>query len=135
MPLFVFDHDDAGLKAQQDIQSLGYEPGRNLITLDPRSHPGACATKQVVIEDLLSLRIQQSFFDQGHAFCSIDYADGQVVRFRWGHESKHLLRDYVCGHATWDDVREVGRILARARSVFGFPVNNDIVGERGSARA
>lgn len=126
MPLFVFDHDDAGLDAQKKIQDLGYKPGQHSITLDPRSHPRVCATKQVVIEDLLSLGIQQSYFAQGNSYCSVDYTDGQVIRFRWGHESKHLLRDHVRTHATWSDVLEVGRVLARARNVLGFPVNQSV---------
>lgn len=124
--LFVFDHDKAGFEAQEKMREFGYRPGQHSITLDPKEHVGSCAKKQVVIEDLLSLRVQKKFFDCGHAWCSVDYEEGRIVRFQWGHESKHLLRDYVCKHATWADLREVGRVLARARAVFGFPVNGDI---------
>lgn len=124
--LFVFDHDSAGLEAQEKLGSFGYKSEQHSITLNPKSHSRACGRKQVVIEDLLSLRIQKEFFEGGHAWCSADYEDGAIVRFHWGHQSKHLLRNYVCKHATWEDIREVGRILGRARAVFGFPVKSEL---------
>lgn len=124
--VFVFDHDDAGMQAQKDLAKVGFRTGQNSITLSAKDHPGACATKQIVIEDLLSLDIQERYFAQGSPWCSAIYEDGKLVRYVWKHQSKALLRDYVCEAAEWRDLREVGRILARIRSIFGMPTDGAI---------
>ena len=124
--VFVLDHDDAGQGAKQKLQELGYDAEKHIVMLDPKHHPGACGKKQVVIEDLLSFRIQSEFFQRGGAWCSVDYEAGEAKRFRWGHESKHCLRDYVCERGTWNDVREIGRVIGRVRSVFGLPVTGSM---------
>jgi len=119
--LFVFDHDDEGLKAVPQVQASGFKQGNNIITLDPKHHPGACTTKQVCIEDLLSLDIQKRFFDKGTATCSAEYKEGVLRRFHWGHDSKPVLRDFVLEHATLNDMAEVVGLVTRIRSAFGFP--------------
>jgi hypothetical protein len=124
--VFVFDHDDAGLEAKKKLEALGYAAEQHIVTLEARHHPGACGKKQVVIEDLLSFQIQAEFFERGGAWCSVDYEAGEPKRFHWGHESKHLLRDYVCERAKWADVQEIGRAIARVRNVFGLPVNSSL---------
>lgn len=121
--VFVFDHDRAGLEAKDELLKLEYSAERHVLTLDPKHHPNACGKRQVVIEDLLSFRIQEEFFRKGDAWCSVDYEGGVPKRFHWGHESKHALRDYVCERANWCDLREIGRLIARVRTIFGFPVN------------
>jgi hypothetical protein len=121
---FVFDHDDAGNKAGADvIAEFGFKRDKYSLTLDPRKHPGACARKQVVIEDLLSLQIQMEFFEQGTAWCSAEYEDGQLRRFVWGHQSKEPLQQYVLERGKWSDLREVARVLARVREMWGLPVD------------
>jgi hypothetical protein len=121
--VFLFDHDDAGLEAREKIAGYGFRKDVNSLTLDPRHHPHACAKKQVTIEDLLSLDVQQRFFDSGSAWCRADYEDGKLIRYVWGHQSKPFLRDFVKQHATWGDIREVARILARIRRIWGLPVD------------
>src|SRR5712691_642026 len=78
--LFVFDHDEAGLQAQVEIARYGFRKDDHSITLDPRIHRGACGIKQVVIEDFLSLRIQEAYFDAAPATCSVDYIVGKRTR-------------------------------------------------------
>ena len=121
--VFLFDHDDEGLRARDQIADYGYRKDVNSLTLDPKHHPRACAKKQVTIEDLLSLAVQERFFNVGGAWCRADYEGGTLIRYVWGHQSKPLLRDFVKQHATWEDLREIARILARMRSVFGLPVD------------
>jgi hypothetical protein len=118
--LFVFDHDEAGQEAAQQITEYGFRANQHSITLDPREHPAACADKQVAIEDLLSLRIQQSFFATGGAWCSAQYEEGQLKRYQWGHASKWPLCDFVCTHGSIEDFDEVIQLLRRIRRVFGF---------------
>jgi hypothetical protein len=120
--LFVFDHDDAGLEAVPQVQEYGFRQGNNIITLDPKKHPQACAAKQVCIEDLLSLDIQKRFFEEGTATCSIDYEDGVLRRFRWGHSSKAGLRDFVVEHAVLDDMTEVVGLVTRIRCALGLQI-------------
>jgi len=119
--LFVFDHDDAGLRAVPQVLRYGFKEGNNIITLDPKLHPRAWAKKQVCMEDLLSVDIQKRFFDQGKATCSIDYEDGLLRRFRWGHNSKADLRDFVVARATLDDMAEVVGLVTRIRHALGLP--------------
>jgi hypothetical protein len=119
--LFVLDHDTEGIKAQQEIHGYGFKPDINSITLNPRNHPESCAKNQVVIEDLLSLNIQQDFFDAGAATCSVEYENGRLVRYKWGTLSKPALRDFACGNGGLDDFRGIVGVLRRVRSVFGLP--------------
>jgi hypothetical protein len=119
--LFVFDHDVAGQEAVSQVQGFGFRPDINIITLDPKWHPKACAKKQVCIEDLLSLSIQSRFFDEGTSTCSVEYENGVRRRFVWGHDSKPYLRDFVVTHANLDDMIEVVGLVKRARRAFGFP--------------
>jgi hypothetical protein len=124
--LFLFDHDDEGQRARDQIADFGFRRDVNSLTLDPKHHPCACAKKQVTIEDLLSLNVQQRFFNLGGAWCRADYEGGRLIRYVWGHQSKPLLRNFVKQHATWEDLREVARVLARVRVVFGLPVDMTI---------
>jgi hypothetical protein len=119
--LFLFDHDEAGIEASNAIQEFGYKPGTHSLTLAPSEHPGACGSKQVVIEDLLSLRIQQSYFEAAKCWCSVEYEDGTIRRFRWSHRSKAELCNFACTNGDEQDFVEVIRLLRRARSAFGFP--------------
>ncbi len=118
---FVFDHDDAGIKARNTIADYGFKADRHSVTLEPKKHPGACSKKQVVMEDLLSIRIQSAFFHQGAPWCSAEYESGQLMRYAWGHQSKAPLQDFVAANGTWDDVLEVARVLGRVRQMWGLP--------------
>ena len=117
--VFIFDHDKAGQDAATLVRNNGYK--KRVLTLDPKEHPGACASKQVVIEDLLSLEIQKQFFNNGNVWCSVDYEDGTIARFHWHYKSKDKLRDYVCRNGTWDDVKEIVGVLIRIRKALGLP--------------
>ncbi len=119
---FVFDHDEAGIQGQQDIRQHGYEPDFHSLTLNPKHHPGSCAQKQVVIEDLLSLELQRRFFEQcSDKWCTATYEAGVLRRFQWGAATKGKLQEFACHEGTWDDFREVARVLHRVRSVFNLP--------------
>jgi hypothetical protein len=116
---FVFDHDDAGVDALQQIEKWGYKPEIHGFSLDPKNHP-ACGEKQVVIEDLLSLKIQEQFFALGTAWCSVDYEAGRLSRFHWGFRSKPELRNFVCTEGGVEDLGGVTSILKRIRERFRF---------------
>lgn len=121
---FVFDHDEAGIKAQQEIRQHGYEPDSHSLTLDPRHHPGSCAQKQVVIEDLLTLDLQRRFFEKcPDKWCTVSYEAGALRRFQWAADTKSKLQEFACREGSWDDFREVARVLQRVRSVFNLPAN------------
>ncbi len=119
--VFVFDHDEEGRRAQEQLNKSGYQLGRNTITLDPAEHPKACAAQQVTIEDLLSLSIQVKFFELGRAWCTAEYEEGVLRRFRWGYQSKPDLCEFVCRNSSLDDLEEVSRVVLRARKIFGLP--------------
>lgn len=120
--VFLFDHDTAGLQAGRDkLTQLGYVPDRHTLTLDPRQHPGACASKQVVIEDLLSLEIQHAFFSAGRPWCAAHFEDGKLRRYEWRRESKSELVEFVRTHAAVTDLTELVRVLQRVREVWGLP--------------
>jgi hypothetical protein len=123
---FVFDHDEAGLRAREEIQHLGFKEDLHLLTLDPRHHAGACAKKQVVVEDLLSLEVQTAFFELGHAWCSCEFEDGIVRRYVWRAQSKAELLEFVITHSSASDLRELVRALVRIRSMWGLPVDPDL---------
>jgi len=125
--VFVFDHDDAGIKdGQNTIIQYGFKPDQHSITLDPKYHVNTSAKKQITIEDLLSLEIQKKFFERGNCWCSADYEAGRLVRYKWGHNSKSALRDYACQFGRWEDFIEVARILKRIRTIFGLPTTVEI---------
>jgi hypothetical protein len=118
--VFVFDHDAAGIDAANFVRKMGYT---RVLTLDPKSHVNSCAKKQVVVEDLLSLDLQNAFFQTGNAWCSADYEEGRIVRFDWHFKSKDKLRDFACTKGTSGDFSEIIRILLRVREVLGMPTN------------
>jgi hypothetical protein len=122
--VFVFDHDEAGLEARDSIAQFGFLPGTHSLTLDPTEHPLACARKQVVIEDLLSLRIQKEFFARYKPTCSVEFENGSVKRFRWGHQAKGDLCEYVCNSSTYSDLVELVNLLRRIRELCGFPTHS-----------
>lgn len=117
--VFLFDHDDEGIRASNDVRKYGYVDS-SVLTLDPKEHPGACSDKQVVVEDLLTLDIQTRYFERGEAWCSVDYQAGRLVRYRWRHQSKSGLRDYVKNSANEADIAEMIAVLQRVRAAFGF---------------
>ncbi len=119
--VFVLDHDEAGQSAQREIQAFGFRPNVNSITLDPKIHTAACGKKQVVVEDLLSLRMQLAFFEGHRTYCSVDYVDGVATRFHWSHQSKRDLCQFVLTRGTLEDFAEIIQLLRRVRRVFGFP--------------
>lgn len=119
--VFVFDHDFAGRRGRDEIAKYGYRPGVHSITLDPAEHPNACAKKEVVVEDLLSLHVQQRFFDLGGASCDMEYRVGEMTRMRWVHPSKGALRVYACANGNLQDFMEMTRLVSRIRSTLGFP--------------
>ena len=120
--LFVFDHDDAGIAAAQAVTGLGYRSTNNVVTLDPKEHPKACAKKQICIEDLISLTIQYRFFEETPSSCSIEYVESKPQRIHWAHSAKSGLRDYIVGGAELSDVEELVRLLKRVRRAFELPV-------------
>src|SRR5262249_25492406 len=99
----------------------------HVLALDPKRHPGACANTQVVIEDLLSLRIQTAFFEQGDAWCSVEYEAGTLRRYVWRHQSKRGLLEHVLAHAQPADVQEVAQVLVRVREMWGLPVDRSLL--------
>lgn len=119
--LFVFDHDQAGLEAQNEITKYGFRKDDHSITLDPRIHQKACGAKQVVVEDFLSLRIQEAYFDSTECTCSVEYVTGKRTRIRWEQDSKNGLCEFVLATAQRDDLIELINLLRRIRSAFGFP--------------
>lgn len=125
--MFVFDHDQAGLAGLVKLRKDGIKSDSQAISLVASKHPTACGRKNIVIEDLLSLRIQKAFFDQNSDCCVwVRHVNGEVVRFSWEHPTKDALCEYVQRQATWEDVLEVGRVLGRVRGCWGLPVNNGI---------
>ena len=122
--VFVFDHDRAGKEEGHKLTKFGYEPGVHHLTLDPSTHHGSCGKENVVIEDLLSLAIQHRFFDWfATPSCAVEYKRGKRFRYCWDDDCKPHLRDFVLAHAAWADLKEVGRLLARVRECWGFPVD------------
>jgi hypothetical protein len=125
--IFIFDHDQAGKEdGLKYLQSLGYKPNVDMLTLNPEYHPNSLGKKDAVIEDLLSLEIQTTFFKNGQHSCAAKYVEGVIVRYDWDSPSKYLLPDYVAANASWADVREVGRIIARAKDIWGAPTPKEL---------
>lgn len=125
--IFVFDHDRAGREdAVKTLESLGYKPNIDMLTLNPEYHPDCLSKKDPVIEDLLSLEIQTAFFKGGLRSCVAKYVEGVIVRYDWDSPSKYELPEYVAANAAWSDIREVGRIIARARDVWGIATPKEL---------
>lgn len=118
--LFVFDGDEEGSKAIGELRAMRYREKEHMISLSAPEHPGACGDRGLVIEDLLSLRIQREFFDRGGASCDVTYREGALTRFKWGHDSKSALCEYVLSRSEIDDLGEVLTLLRRIRMAFGF---------------
>jgi len=120
---FACDHDEAGRGCLKAITEAGFDTSTHCLTLDPAKHPNACSKDDVVIEDLLSLTIQRRFFETGGCCGRVTYHAGEVVRYEWNDPSKSLLQRYVVEHAGWNDLMEIGRVIARIREVWGLPTN------------
>jgi hypothetical protein len=120
--VFVFDHDEAGTTSSNLLEGLGYENGRHRITLDPKEHPNACYNKGLVVEDLLSLSIQERFFREHAAWCDARYEDGILKRFVWRDNSKYALRDFVRDNAELSDVGELVTLVKRIRKSLALPI-------------
>lgn len=123
---FLLDHDEAGMSAAKKIREWGYNIDRARVeTHQPARHPLACRAKAqnptVVIEDLLSIRVQRAFLAEGTADCDVCYRDGQVVRYIWTKESKSSLCDYVCTRGRVSDVVEVLRAIVHVRRLWRLP--------------
>lgn len=123
----VLDHDAAALEAAQRLRKLGYNIDRARIeTLEPKHHPHACRTGRgeacVVIEDLLSLRLQQEFLQSTRASCDVTLVDGQIVRCAWHTESKPTLCEFACRDGDVRDMIELVRVLVRVRQLWRLDV-------------
>lgn len=125
---FVLDHDVEGIRTQVELLNLGYSQDRaRAITLDHSEHLGACrlagkGDDPIVIEDLLSLGVQKTYFDVGEAYCDVAYEQGQMVRIGWRSESKSALCDHVCTTGSFNDVCEIVRLLVRIRRMWRLDV-------------
>lgn len=118
---FVVDHDSAGRGTLKAIGDTGFDVEYLAMTIDPAHHPGCCSHPDAVIEDLLSLRVQQSFFDRGGSCCRVTFIDGEPRRFEWDGVSKGELPEFVRGTAGLQDVSEIVRVLLRVRQLWGWP--------------
>lgn len=128
---FVLDHDHDGISVAKRLREQGFNMDRaRPETLDPQLHPSACrrghGEPEVVIEDLLSVRIQKAFFEATPASCDVSYRNGEVVRCMWQKESKADLCGYVCEHAKLQDLAEIMRVLARVRRLWRLDVPDEI---------
>lgn len=123
--IFIFDHDVAGIKACNDICNIGFKFSTHATTLNPekpREPKNFSIKHERVIEDLLSLRIQQQFFDEtANCCCRVTYQNGQVTRFQWEGDSKTELQDFACNHGSLDDLIECVALLRQIRRAFGLP--------------
>jgi hypothetical protein len=100
------------------------------LTLNPKHHPGSCAQKQVVIEDLLAIELQKQFFEQcPDKWCTAVYKAGAIRRFQWKAQSKGALQEYACREGSWKDFGEIARVLRRGRSVVNFPAADGLLRE------
>lgn len=131
---FSLDHDLEGQRVEGILKDFGYVVDRaKVITLDPKSHPGACrfakkGNDPIVIEDLLALRIQLEHFRSVPSYCEVVYEAGSAARIGWRNESKASLCEFVCQHAKWQDLVEIARLLIRVRQLWRLEVPDAIVG-------
>jgi hypothetical protein len=121
--VFVVDHDDAGLQGKNEIVSTGYDSNRHTLSIDPREHPTAPRVKQLVIEDLVGLRLHRQFFEGGKRTCRVEYVEGMPIRFEWLGNSKAEFGQFVATKAQFDDVTELVQLLVRIRRTLGFPTH------------
>ncbi len=117
--LFVFDNDNAGANGISGVGRYGFQKGTHVLTIDPQDRP---PDVNWVVEDLLSLDVQERFFRLGGAWCDISYEAGVLRRFRWRRESKDSLCDFVCRQGSREDFAELLALLRRVRQTFGLPV-------------
>lgn len=122
---FVFDHDHTGREGQEEVSRVGFRTDTHSATLNPKFHSGALGGKDVVVEDLLSLRIQERYFAQGTSWCLVTYETGEARRFQWHHQSKGELCRFVRENGNAEDFLELIRLLRRVRQGFGFPTRPD----------
>lgn len=130
---FVVDHDDAGRGTVKAIKDAGFAVEYMAVTLDaacdPACLPGLCSRPDMVVEDLLSLRIQQAFFDQGGCDCRVTFRDGEAQRFEWDGASKGDLPSFVREAAALQDVSDLVQVLFRVRQLWGLP-NPDLTSSK-----
>ena len=123
---FIFDHDEKGIDACNRVRSLGYRLNQHTTTLNPQKpleKANFSVKHERVIEDLLSLEIQQNFFDTCPSRnCKVTYQDGKIVRFQWDGSSKKELQSFACQRGSLDHFMEHVRLLRRVRSAFGLPL-------------
>jgi hypothetical protein len=117
----VADHDDAGRGLRKKLKDSGFADDYMLLTHEPSEHPTACSNTDVVVEDLLSLSVQDKFFENGNASCRVTYSNGVRTRYQWDMPSKEQLPSFVREHATLSDVQELVRVLCRVRSLWSLP--------------
>jgi len=83
---FIFDHDEQGVNACNRVRTSGYRTGQHTTTLNPQKpleKANYSVKHEKVIEDLLSLEIQQKFFDNcPNRTCKVTYKDGKITRFQ-----------------------------------------------------
>jgi len=122
---FVVDHDEAGRGTVKAIKDAGFDAEYMAVTLDaacdPACFPDKCSRPDMVIEDLLSLRVQQAFFDQGGCDCRVTFRDGEAQRFEWDGTSKGDLPGFVRSAAALQDVSDLVQVLLRVRQLWGLP--------------
>lgn len=127
---FVFDHDVSGINASNGVCRLGFEFGVHTTTLNP-SKPRVVdqfsIKHECTIEDLLSLEIQQRFFESyANRCCKVTYHNGQVTRFQWEGNSKTELQAFACASDSLEDLMGYVHLLRRIRDAFGLPKLHDI---------
>lgn len=118
---FVADHDTAGTGLRDKLKENGFPDEYMLLTHEPSEHPTACSNTDVVVEDLLSLSVQDKFFQSGGACCRVTYSNGVRTRYQWDMPSKEKLPSFVREHGTLSDVQELVRVLCRVRSLWSLP--------------
>lgn len=128
---FLLDHDDAGIEAATRLRDIGYNLARaRPETLEPAQHPFACRSGipscPLVIEDLLSIRVQVAFLKARPANCDVTYRAGRVVRCGWHKESKAELCEFVCQSAEVIDMIEIIRAVVRVRELWRLSVAPEI---------
>jgi hypothetical protein len=122
---FVFDHDATGINACNGVCDLGFIFNSQTTTLNPDKpmEPKNFSIKhERLVEDLLSLRIQQQFFDGcANRCCKVTYHNGAVTRFQWEGVSKTELQDFACTRGSLEDLLEFVYLLRRIRKAFALP--------------
>lgn len=117
----VVDHDQAGRDILKTLNDNAFADEYMGLSHDPAHHHFACSNSDVVVEDLLSLKIQEAFFGSGRSCCRVTYTEGVRTRFQWDMPSKDQLPVFVREHGSWEDVQEMARVLVRVRSLWSLP--------------